>query len=146
MLNTSMKACSKCNTEKPLTEFHKRKNSKDGYNWNCKICVNKYFQNKKSNYNWDYKICGIYQIIDNDTTECLYVGKSIQFNHRKNEHQYLINNPTKTTQKSKIKLYNNLKQHSNISILLIKEYSKDILLERERYYIKKLKPKYNEPL
>lgn len=33
-----MKKCSKCKTEKPLEEFHKRKASKDGYRHDCKEC------------------------------------------------------------------------------------------------------------
>lgn len=37
-MNTSMKTCSKCSIEKPLTEFSRRKNSKDGYQGECKVC------------------------------------------------------------------------------------------------------------
>jgi len=36
-----MKKCCKCNVEKPLTEFYKRKNSKDGFNSWCKKCATK---------------------------------------------------------------------------------------------------------
>ena len=35
-----MKKCSKCEEEKELTEFNKRKDSKDGYSYHCKICIN----------------------------------------------------------------------------------------------------------
>ncbi len=33
-----MKTCVKCNEVKPLTEFHKRKGSKDGHQGRCKKC------------------------------------------------------------------------------------------------------------
>jgi hypothetical protein len=33
-----MKICSKCKIEKPETEFHKNKNTKDGFNFHCKNC------------------------------------------------------------------------------------------------------------
>lgn len=32
------KKCTKCGTEKALSEFHKHKKTKDGYNWICKDC------------------------------------------------------------------------------------------------------------
>ena len=36
--NNIMKKCTKCNIEKPLTEFHKFKNTPDGLQYQCKIC------------------------------------------------------------------------------------------------------------
>ncbi len=41
-----MKVCTKCNEEKPLSEFHKNHTNKvDGHNWSCKSCIKEY-QNK----------------------------------------------------------------------------------------------------
>lgn len=37
-----MKTCRTCNTEKPLSEFHKCKVYKDGYNSECAACNNAY--------------------------------------------------------------------------------------------------------
>ena len=42
-----MKTCNKCNQTKPLTEFHKDKNTKDGFRQQCKECVNEYYQKNK---------------------------------------------------------------------------------------------------
>lgn len=35
-----MKHCNKCNTTKPLSEFHKKAGRKDGHSSTCKACVN----------------------------------------------------------------------------------------------------------
>lgn len=35
------KKCTKCKMVKPITEFYKNRNSKDGYNYNCKECTKK---------------------------------------------------------------------------------------------------------
>lgn len=37
-----MRKCKKCNQEKPLIEFIKNKNSKEGYANTCKFCQNEY--------------------------------------------------------------------------------------------------------
>ena len=34
-----MKTCTKCGIEKPLSEFTKKKKSRDGINWWCKECL-----------------------------------------------------------------------------------------------------------
>lgn len=34
------KVCCKCGKEKPVSEFHKDKNSSDGYTYQCKECRN----------------------------------------------------------------------------------------------------------
>jgi len=49
LIGVSSKLCSKCNEEKPLNEFNKRKTSKDGYSYICKEC------NKKISKNNYYK-------------------------------------------------------------------------------------------
>ena len=45
------KTCSKCNTEKGLDSFHKKKGNKDGYRFTCKVCrkveTRKYYVNNK---------------------------------------------------------------------------------------------------
>ena len=42
-----MKKCTKCGIEKPLTEFHKDKNKKDGHRSHCKSCIKKYCAENK---------------------------------------------------------------------------------------------------
>ena len=40
-----MKKCSKCGVERELILFSKRKKSKDGYNYECKLCRKEYRKN-----------------------------------------------------------------------------------------------------
>jgi len=55
-----MKKCNKCNIEKSLDHYAKRKESKDGYNVICKQCVGDYYKsNKQQVFNkrkWFYDI------------------------------------------------------------------------------------------
>ena len=50
------KYCSKCNELKPLDNFHKTKRHKDGHNYCCKKCVNKYYVNNKNKMKIYYKL------------------------------------------------------------------------------------------
>lgn len=43
MCNT--KVCSRCKTEKPVTQFNKESRSKDGFNVACKECLQEYYRN-----------------------------------------------------------------------------------------------------
>ncbi len=56
-----MKICYKCKEEKPISEFHKNKKTKDGLRYECKSCNiannKKWINNNKkrrSNYNKYY--------------------------------------------------------------------------------------------
>jgi hypothetical protein len=52
-----LKRCSNCNQLKPLTDFSKNKNRKDGHNGECKDCVNnKYRYNLRNKYKSSYTI------------------------------------------------------------------------------------------
>jgi len=42
------KVCSRCQTEKPLSEFYKKKASKDGYRPECIECKKKYINKEKA--------------------------------------------------------------------------------------------------
>ena len=43
------KRCSKCGEMKPVTEFHRKYTSSDGYHSNCKMCRNKILDNYRRN-------------------------------------------------------------------------------------------------
>lgn len=40
-----MKECCRCKKSKPLSDFNKRKGSKDGLQYACKVCTRKQFKN-----------------------------------------------------------------------------------------------------
>lgn len=50
-----MKTCSKCNQDKPLTEFHKQTRSKDGYQPACKSCMNVAYNNSRKKKQGHYQ-------------------------------------------------------------------------------------------
>lgn len=50
-----MKICSKCGEEKECVEFHRNKISKDGFNSQCKKCVNAYHKNRRGSEKRDLK-------------------------------------------------------------------------------------------
>jgi hypothetical protein len=43
-----MKQCTKCKQTKPLTEFQKRSETKDGRYQHCRKCVSEVYKKKKS--------------------------------------------------------------------------------------------------
>ena len=45
------KTCTKCKTEKLTTEFHKKKDTKDGLTLKCKLCIKKYNTENKDKIN-----------------------------------------------------------------------------------------------
>jgi len=50
-----IKICKKCNKEKPISEFYKRKDTKDGLFYTCKKCCKKYSQNNKKRISEQHK-------------------------------------------------------------------------------------------
>ena len=128
-----MKTCTKCSIAKPIGEYNKHKQTKDGLNSWCRKCT--YIQNQEYNN----RISAVYEIYDGDIS--LYIGQSKQYLHRRNKHKSLINNP-KTDIRTE-HFYNALQQHPNASIRIVEECSREILLEREQHYIDAKKPLYN---
>ena len=165
-----MKTCPKCKQTKPSTNeyFYKYSKSPSGLHSWCKLCNNQrgrdYYKNnpekinqqakqwkldnpEKSNQHarhWQTKKQGIYEWFEGDTT--LYVGQSKQLNNRISNHRTYFNNPELSKKETQASLYDSLRQHQNPQIRIVEECSVDKLLEREQYYINKLKPLYNDQL
>lgn len=57
-----MKHCNKCNTTKPLSEFHKKSGRKDGHASTCKSCVNNRVRPYDPDKNRDTKLRKTYGI------------------------------------------------------------------------------------
>mgnify|MGYP003678747225 CR=1 FL=1 len=147
-----MKVCRMCGEEKPFTKFHKRKDSKDGLQLKCKPCMlnhNKKYHEKHRKESNDYQKkyrntdigkqnmekwknkwgSGVYGIYENGV--CLYIGESQILTRRIAKHK------SYNSQMSE-----KLKTHFNWIIGIIEQT--DNHQEREKFYINKLKPLYND--
>lgn len=64
---SDVKKCSKCNIEKNISEFHKRKTSKDGLTGRCKQCI----KEGNAKYKKECEICGVtYNTHKKDSKYC----------------------------------------------------------------------------
>ena len=160
------KTCTKCKEIKPATleYFTKHSYNSSGLQSWCKICVTKKSRiqqqteeykeyakimnaspkAKQAKKNWITRIAGVYSIKEDNVV--LYVGQSKQFNQRKADHKYYSNNPEMALKMGieQYPLYVKLNQHNNLKIELLEECPIELLLEKEKQYINRLKPKYNK--
>ena len=132
----SMKTCTKCGQEKPLSEFYKNKNSKDGLRTQCKSCVSEYYKNKSDHYKNLAKI----------RREQQDKGEKARY-----DHEYYENNKDKLKQyqkdynkKNKEKVSNRYKEYYEKNKEKIQRYSKeyqennrDLLVKKSSEYQKK---------
>jgi len=156
-----MKKCTKCQQTKELTEFHKHPLGKFGVNSWCKQCHTKitslynsgkgkenHLKNLKKYANTDKgkKVkdrynsklgSGVYGIFENSSV--LYVGEASKLKRRIMQHKTCVNNPEISTNHKQ--LYYKLQQHINLEFKILEETPDH--KEREKYWIEKLKPKYN---
>src|SRR4051812_36980393 len=72
-----MKKCCHCKQIKPYTEFGKRSNQKDGYNYNCSVCKNQ--QGKESKYRARYGITleDKLEMLRNQDGKCIICGEEM---------------------------------------------------------------------
>lgn len=127
-----MKKCSCCRIEKSFTEFHKNKSAKSGYSNYCIEC-RKLTRNNPRGTRQALDVFDqtrgnhvVYQFYDiND--ECIYVGQSINFIRRLNDHK--VSNV----------FYS---QITKIVCNIVESYPDMIFLEAQ--LIIEIKPKYNK--
>jgi hypothetical protein len=144
-----MKTCNKCHIEKTYAEFSKDKTRRDGYANRCKVCLKEVVKQwQRDNKDRHLEFCnntkqliqpGIYQI------KCLvngkrYIGQSIIPNRRKYDH-FSVGKPNNSNRLLQIDMEKYGKQSFVFGI--IEHCEPELLLERETYYIKSLKPEYN---
>ena len=89
-----MKTCAICGEDKPLSEFYKRKGSKDGHENLCKVCRIA----KKNGNNGKCKACGGER--DYGKLYCETCRREIRKYERRNQNQiyHMRNNPDYTPQ------------------------------------------------
>ena len=156
------KVCKSCKQEKPANfSFYYKGPTYKGKTYlspKCKVCSDEYTRKNYSKYK-DYRksyiknnpwvkeqikskateVQGVYGLYDKGV--CLYVGESSWLNHRLYLHKSYTRKPNNS--KSQKGLYEILNQnHPNFICGIIEEC--DNHKEREKYYINKLKPLYNE--
>jgi len=67
-MSDGFKICTKCNTEKTLSDFYKSKDCKHGVSSICKICQNSYMKDylkeyvKANNYKSQYKYAKLHPL------------------------------------------------------------------------------------
>ena len=119
------KKCSKCDLIKPLTEFNKRTNSKDGLRFECKSCQKVNYTNNRERYigkmkeNRKNKL-DEYKKRDKD----YYESNKEKILNKKRE--YHINNQEKILNKKREYYYNNKEKRN--------EYNKQWIKDNIEYY------------
>lgn len=129
------KVCSRCGVEKILFDFTRDYKGTYGLKTICNECRRPYYKNKKE----DTYCPAIYNIINKTNGDVLYVGQTTTPELRMNAHfSSYTNSPIS-------KVISSGEIDSNDLIFEIIEYVEDkkLRLERESYWIKEKKPKYN---
>ena len=146
-MSSISKICTKCKTEKSITEFSLQANGKYGVNSKCKECQKEYYYSrhkvsldnaKKYFYANQKEVLhkgkeyyknltpGVYLI---ETNFGEYVGQSQSIEHRVNFHKFDKKSP----------VGNNIKKWRILEIV----EDRDLRLKRESYWISKLNPILN---
>jgi group I intron endonuclease len=129
--------CNKCERNLPIEDFLKNKKYKSGYAKICKECNRKYYneRNKKVRENAPKAIYKLVNIINNK----VYVGSAVDLDKRINEHFYKLG--MNKHENSYLQRSYNKYGKENFKWEVI-EYVKDknMLIEREQYWIDKLQP------
>ena len=135
------KQCTKCGETKALEFFYRRKDGPQGRNYWCKPCCTvstreTYNSNKqyyraisRNYYHTKNKVCGVYML---ETTIGYYIGESFSIVDRNYNHK---------AGSSDLEL----KKGEYIGYKVLEEVQpdKELLKQREGYWIKKLKPNLN---
>lgn len=119
------KTCSKCDTRKPLQDFHKRKSSIDGHTGQCKECIRAYHR--------------VYSVLQRSMNREKYRAKSKKW---KSENREIVNKYNSKWYKEKRKDPEFLKKEREANR---KRYSDNIEKERARSRLKGIRDsKFNQ--
>jgi hypothetical protein len=121
-----MKICIKCKEEKELTEFYKKKDGKDGYRNDCKICTLK----DKKEYRFNHKEYNKEYRLNNKEYFTEY--------NKRYQREYYLKNKLRIDKRIKEYHLNNIQERKKYQI----EYclkNKEKIIERGKVYFKKNK-------
>lgn len=96
-----MRKCTKCGEIKELSEFHPRKDSKDGYRKDCKDCVNNRNLTRRNENIGDYRARDRDKLVDREKyreTKNLKYATNLEFRKKLSDYQkkYKVENKDKT--------------------------------------------------
>lgn len=72
-----MKKCSFCHEIKPLCDFQKKSNQKDGYHYYCAICSRKFSRENKYRMRYGITLKDKYKMIDDQNGGCAICGLTL---------------------------------------------------------------------
>ena len=147
-----MKTCTKCQEEKPFSEFHKNRTRKDGHHAWCNVCKSEAWRSYCEKNKGRHKIyrtrqpSGVYKIV-NKIDGKVYIGQSTFLKERFNSHKTRLRNKRHGSSE----LQNVYDKHGSLDVfefIIIEQHAPDttteFLLERERYFINKYKEEGKE--
>lgn len=129
------KKCSKCNLTKDISEFNKRKKSKDGYRYECKSCQKElYLKNREHNINKmkENRLLNIDEYKERDKS--YYENNKAEILNKKKEY-YLTNRVVIIEKKKKYNQKN--KESKRVYNIKYREKNKKQLKEYAKLYQKK---------
>lgn len=132
------KICSKCHEDKILTDFNKRKNSKDGYRYECKLCQKSAYLNKREHY--------INKMKENRLLKIVEYRERDEIKYEKNKEEILIKKK-EYYEKNRDSILEQKKEYNNTNKDKRKEYYqswKDKNRDWLRNYMREYSAKYRE--
>ena len=125
-----MKACTKCHTEKPLTDFHNRFDGKFGVYAECKVCL---LTRRKANYQKN-----------KDKEQVKIKEYKLRNKERINEYQKQYRDENKGKISSQVNQWhqNNKARHSGKMKQWYQENKEEVLIRVSKYQ-KENRPRYN---
>jgi hypothetical protein len=134
------KKCSKCVVNKPLSEFNKRSNSKDGYRFECKDCQKLHYEANRDHY-----IAKMKENRDNKLDEYVNRDKAYYEANKteilKKKKQYHVDNQEMLLKKAKEYYI----KHKDERSIYNKKWVKDNIIHYRKYqkeYSKQYREKY----
>ena len=141
-----MKKCSKCGIEKPLCDFIKNKNCKDGYENTCKMCgkeyKKEYYIDNKFNLKESYK-----EYRENNKDKIKEYNKKWREDNKEYIKKYYEENKEKIRKQMKQrnkKYYEENKEKIRDNVKKYREKNKEKIIESRKEYRKKKRK--NDPI
>lgn len=152
-----MKTCTKCSTEKPLTDFHKHRAGKFGVRSICKTCAKKYVEDNRDSsraYQKQYeeknkekrKLARHEKYVANKEKVALQAKAWREANPervKQNRHDHYLRNKEKTIEQGRQWRKNNADRHRETCVKY-RELNRERMVEYTKNYYAENKDRYSE--